>query len=464
MVCRAVGIPHAIPAAPLNLKPANAATGIDDMMLDAAEQWPWTKEDLPQVAAWLAENETGIDRIVAATNLPQYWLPSPGLLDGKPGMLVPAPVFYCVLPRRPDDKARFRLPVSRVLLWRALWHAGEGRPAAAWRDVTAIRRFARMLARPALSDIVNHGLFSESVLSVDHVADHATRHLLAMPDLPVELLATIRRDLERLGPPVSLFADVHFCRLREVDLAVSLARRAPGGRRGRADLLASVNGFIVSPRHFSGDLPLLTSLDWNIILRRLNGHFDDMESALGQPTHKTRVAALNKVAVALEERVWGRERSTWNAVGDGFLQVCSRWHRSDRLADRLLDEEGSPDICIFLSTDVRLALTKTAAALVAWRADRGPGAPPYPERLDDLVPNYLAAVPLDPFADEPFIYERRGDGYLLASVGADGVYDGGDDVDGWIRGGEWQAVQVQPGDKHDLVVRMPFPPRRGTGP
>jgi hypothetical protein len=214
----------------------------------------------------------------------------------------------------------------------------------------------------------------------------------------------------------------------------------------------------------SGDLALLTSLDWNLVLERVNDHFDDLESALGQPTHATRQAALESLARALRERAAARERSAWNAVGDGFLQVCSRWHRSDRLADRLLEEEGSPDICIFLSTDVRLALTKTAAALVAWRADRGPGAPPYPERLDDLVPNYLAAVPLDPFADEPFIYERRGDGYLLASVGADGVYDGGDDVDGWIRGGEWQAVQVQPGDKHDLVVRMPFPPRRGTGP
>jgi hypothetical protein len=120
---------------------------------------------------------------------------------------------------------------------------------------------------------------------------------------------------------------------------------------------------------------------------------------------------------------------------------------------------------ISTSSDAQLALTKTAAALAAWRADRGRGEPPYPERLDELVPRYLAAVPVDPFSDNPFIYERRGDGYLLASVGADGVYDGGDDVSGWIVGGEWQAVEQDvPWDASDFVVRMPIPPRPAAKP
>jgi hypothetical protein len=76
------------------------------------------------------------------------------------------------------------------------------------------------------------------------------------------------------------------------------------------------------------------------------------------------------------------------------------------------------------------------------------------------VPKYLAAVPVDPFTDKPFIYERRGDGYLLASVGENGVYDGGDDMSGWIVRGEWQEQQQDVrSDASDLVVRMPTPPR-----
>ena len=93
------------------------------------------------------------------------------------------------------------------------------------------------------------------------------------------------------------------------------------------------------------------------------------------------------------------------------------------------------------------------------------GDDPYPETLAALAPRYLTTVPLDPFIDKPFIYERRGDGYLLASVGENGVYDGGDDRKGWIIGGEWQAIEqnVDP-DKWDLVVRMPVPPVPASAP
>jgi len=110
--------------------------------------------------------------------------------------------------------------------------------------------------------------------------------------------------------------------------------------------------------------------------------------------------------------------------------------------------------------EAQLVLTKTAAALAAWQADRAAGEEPYPATLAALVPEYLAAVPLDPFANKPFIYERRGDGYLLASVGDNGVYDGGNDVAGWIVGGEWQdQSQGVDRDAFDLVVRMPIPKR-----
>ena len=95
----------------------------------------------------------------------------------------------------------------------------------------------------------------------------------------------------------------------------------------------------------------------------------------------------------------------------------------------------------------------------------GGGAGPYPERLEALVPAYLPRVPLDPFADAPFIYERRGDGYLLASVGPDGTFDGGPDESGRIVGGEWQAEPVKTKLKTwDIIVRVPWrdsrPPSR----
>ncbi len=54
------------------------------------------------------------------------------------------------------------------------------------------------------------------------------------------------------------------------------------------------------------------------------------------------------------------------------------------------------------------------------------GAPP--ETFAGLVPNYLAAVPVDPFSDRPLVYRRTDTGYLLYSVGSNRVDDGGQRV------------------------------------
>jgi hypothetical protein len=48
-----------------------------------------------------------------------------------------------------------------------------------------------------------------------------------------------------------------------------------------------------------------------------------------------------------------------------------------------------------------------------------------PEKLDELVPEYLDSVPVDPFSSQPLIYRRTGDEFVLYSVAADGTDDGG---------------------------------------
>ena len=48
-----------------------------------------------------------------------------------------------------------------------------------------------------------------------------------------------------------------------------------------------------------------------------------------------------------------------------------------------------------------------------------------PERLDDLVPSFIEAVPTDPFDGAPLRYQTEGDGYLLYSVWRNQRDDGG---------------------------------------
>jgi hypothetical protein len=48
-----------------------------------------------------------------------------------------------------------------------------------------------------------------------------------------------------------------------------------------------------------------------------------------------------------------------------------------------------------------------------------------PETIDELVPEFLPAVPKDPLGIGPIVYRRVKDGYTIYSVGSDGDDDDG---------------------------------------
>jgi hypothetical protein len=82
-------------------------------------------------------------------------------------------------------------------------------------------------------------------------------------------------------------------------------------------------------------------------------------------------------------------------------------------------------------------------ALEMYQRDNGR----YPDNLDALTPKYLKSIPQDLFAEKPLIYKPTADGYLLYSVGVNGVDDGGRGDDDDPKG-------------DDIVVRMPSKPKK----
>ncbi len=71
-----------------------------------------------------------------------------------------------------------------------------------------------------------------------------------------------------------------------------------------------------------------------------------------------------------------------------------------------------------------LAQVRTAQAALAverFRLARGK----LPEKLDELVPQFLPTVPADPFDGQSLRYHRLAKGYVIYSVGSDGHDDGG---------------------------------------
>ena len=66
-------------------------------------------------------------------------------------------------------------------------------------------------------------------------------------------------------------------------------------------------------------------------------------------------------------------------------------------------------------------LARTALAIERYRLATGK----VPERLEELVPQYLKEVPIDPFDGKPIRYKRTEPGYLLYSILDDGQDNGG---------------------------------------
>ena len=79
-----------------------------------------------------------------------------------------------------------------------------------------------------------------------------------------------------------------------------------------------------------------------------------------------------------------------------------------------------------------------ALALASFRGENSR----FPERLNELVPKYIAELPKDRFADVDYVYRQEGKGYILYSVGYNGKDDGG-----------MEQGEDSPGD--DFVIRTP---------
>jgi len=73
------------------------------------------------------------------------------------------------------------------------------------------------------------------------------------------------------------------------------------------------------------------------------------------------------------------------------------------------------------ATEAAIRLAATALTVERFRADRGR----LPDNLSELTPQFLDALPPDPFDGAPLRYRRLTNGYVIYSIDADGHDDGG---------------------------------------
>jgi hypothetical protein len=103
-----------------------------------------------------------------------------------------------------------------------------------------------------------------------------------------------------------------------------------------------------------------------------------------------------------------------------------------------------------------LAMRRTSIAALAIERFRRANAGQPPRSLEDLVPAYLAAVPLDPFDGNPLKYKADAGGYVIYSVDRNRADDGG------VLYGHGTGVAVRAPERVDLGIRVPLVPKTPT--
>lgn len=383
---------------------------------------PWSKEEFPEWAAWLAANEKPLALLVEASKRPRRYDP---LIGGDPDheMVYDLLLFgpYCTR------------DVQRALCARAMLRLNEGRVDDAWQDLLATHRLARLVSQ-------GFTLVEQLVaVTIDGMAGQGDRAIAEFGKLPSARLLAMRDELAKL-PPLPKMDEIinEGERFMLLDYVVMMARVGPG------KVSELTGGASIEKDAMQRLFETLgkSTVNWDLILQMGNSWFDRIVEAMKKPTRAERKAAIEDFDYELKQL----SASTGNIKSFVFsLLTGPRKAISQRV--------GQTIVCMMMSSwqaiaavddqaRIRFDLTLLSFALAAYRADNGA----YPETLEQLKPKYTTELPKDIFNnDAPLQYSRTKDGYLLYSFGRNGRDDGGHGQD------EDPVI----GDSDDLAVRVP---------
>lgn len=349
---------------------------------------------------------------------------------------------------------------------------GSGDPASALRDLEGIHRIARHLAsEPFLISALN-------AYAMDSVASETAREIAAGGYIPLDNLIRYQTRLANLSPLPGMREKLAPGeRLGFVELVCDIARNnyrsvAEGLPEYEAELKRRAE---VEEEEEDVSLPLMGSadsyallvklgriarfasirrdaVDWDAALRVGAERFEAVDAALAHETFDQRKRALQ----AVSEELAGLDAEFTGDFGP-IADDEDRTRVSRRIGEVLLSthlDAKTPRAATNAEfrTRMQFDLTRVALALAAYHAQHGA----YPADLQALVPDFFAAVPHDLFTGRDLRYERRGEGYLLYSVGWNQRNDNAtSDISGTVEGewGDWRAAEKLGGD--DLVVRVP---------
>lgn len=381
---------------------------------------PWSTDDLPPMAAWVRRHESQLDLLVEAASRSHYYSPPTNLLGDEDPMLFAASL---------TDVHNLRGAV-RHLNSRAMHCLGEGDPEGAWRDLRASLGLGRHASSSPflVSELVSIACVQ---MTLERTRDVLSRTESLSPDLAREIHAF----LASYDPGWDIVKTIDQSeRLACLDVVIGLSQRSEAA----AQMMDLEDGF--NPLN-------VVSVDWNVVLARMNDWYDRLAAAGRKPTMAARQAAVAK----LQNDLAGISRPQ---PADVAGAVVGMGRRSKLVADVVAALTLPAISGVFQAEDrarADLELMRVASAIAVRRAESGA----YPAKLGEVGPPLLSKTPIDTLTGKPFAYRRTGDGFLLYSLGPNGTDDGGSRIEG--RWGE-MLFEGRPTD------RLPDPQDVETGP
>ena len=236
---------------------------------------PWTAREYPDLAAWIKLNEKHLARIVEASKRTHCY--SPVLpRQTKKG---PAGLASALYPGFRPTQA-----VVEALVARAMLRTGEGDASAAWQDLLAVHRLARLVGRGGslLDDMVLHfwnGMACKADLEfLDHTRPNAM------------LLEGYLDDLQKL-PSLPEVADRidGFERLLLLETVLRLHRMG----------LAAIYAVPMGETDAAMDR-VLDGLDWDATLRHTNQWYDRLVAVMREKDRAAREKKLDQIDAELK--------------------------------------------------------------------------------------------------------------------------------------------------------------------
>ncbi|MEZ6143127.1 MAG: hypothetical protein R3B84_21395 [Zavarzinella sp.] len=341
---------------------------------------PWAAEVYPEVAEYLKANQAPLRIVEEGIRRPRYFGPLVARkVPGKRSLL-----FSTLLP----FTQRLR-SVAFILKVRAMNAIFESRFEDAWKDIYSIHRLGRLLqSNPSC-------LIEQLVgIAIEHIAFESYQILLTYTTW----------NSDEIRAKLQLF--------KQLPVAVSLA--VPVDRFERMAALDSVQDFYLTGEFNSAmwrshvltmfHRILSRSIDFDVMLRRINTTYDRIIDAMQITNYASRQKILADISLELTFR-------QYDSVESFFF---GKKKRAEIISDILLNlmlpacekVDNACHRCRMQSGNIEIAFS-----LAEYRARAGN----YPDKLEAL--KLPAAMLVDGYNGKQLHYERWREGYILCSLG-----------------------------------------------